>query len=350
MRSSSYQSFDKPITSSDICRLRHGLNDDCLLNIFKYLRVQDFIQLCKLDTYFHNLIATEFIAKKVIDLGVMDNRMSDDQFVTFESFPRFGKFLKNFVIRGYDFNLFLDAIVKYCEPARFTDVKLEFNYSFPGVNPINRSIPFFSNLLSLSDVNSNGLYQQFLTTLCRHGTSLEILQLHKVDIVGGWLQNMQNLSELQILSPDIVSLDDLTNCYRANPNLITFRYEGHENISKVYDTLSKCCPRLKTFSDCHISSNLFFEASVKDRYTFLSSLTQLVNVTLTSYSETGYELSNILKIPVLANISKLDVFSNYQRLMAKIDDMNEEVMRTSLMEHENMKSNESSINRFMYES
>lgn len=33
------------------CRLRHGLNDDCLCEIFKYLDVYSLIQLCRLDVY-----------------------------------------------------------------------------------------------------------------------------------------------------------------------------------------------------------------------------------------------------------------------------------------------------------
>lgn len=54
------------------CRLRHGLNDDCLCEIFNYLGVYDLIQLCELDIYYQNLITKWIIGKKLINFTKMD--------------------------------------------------------------------------------------------------------------------------------------------------------------------------------------------------------------------------------------------------------------------------------------
>lgn len=38
----------------EICRLRYGLNANCLLEVFHYLSVYVLIQVCKLDIFLKN--------------------------------------------------------------------------------------------------------------------------------------------------------------------------------------------------------------------------------------------------------------------------------------------------------
>lgn len=260
MESSSYKptnkTSDTEIQLEEICRLRHNLNSDCLLKIFQYLNLRDLIQLCKLDTYFYDLIASEIIAKKVIDLGVMDKRMQNNRLVvrrsTIEAFEVFGKFMKKIIIRGEDFNLFLSTITTYCKPDRLTEVDLEFKLTtaLSSLHLIDQSMPFFVKVLKLRlfDINSDGLYQHFLTKLSQKSTSIEILQLQQVDIVGGWLQKNQKLTTLKLNRTRNISFDDLTSCFKVNPKLKGFEYKGIHDLTETYHALSVCvalvCKRL----------------------------------------------------------------------------------------------------------
>lgn len=314
------------------------LNSDCQVKLFEYLNVRDLIQLCKLDAYFYDLITSEIIAKKSIDLGVMDKRLPNNQVVlkrsTIETFDMFGKFLKKFVVRGEDFNLFLATIMAYCKPDRFTDVDLKFKFDSALPSSLHRtdqSLPFFSKLrrLKLLDMSLTGLYQHWLTKISENVTSIETLHLEKVDIVGGWLQKHQNLRRLIIHTTTNISLDDLASCYAVNPQLNAFEYKGTDDLKELYSTLSACCPRLQTFSDCHLSIPYSrYGADVKSRYKFLSQFKHLDSVTLTSYTASGHDLSHHLNIATLANISKFKVYMNWERPIV----LSDEAKKTQIME------------------
>lgn len=364
MESTSYHCFDKPTVSvietaslGENCRLRHQLNSDCLVKIFDYLSVQDLTRLSKLDTYFYDLITSEVIAKKVIDFGVMDKRMPNNRIVlqhsTIELLGLFGKFMKQIIIRGEDFHLFLSTIIQHCRPGRLTNVDMSFkiNSGIPASHLVDQSVPFFTNLrrLRLSDNSSSGLcrlYQRFLEKISSAVPKLAILQLHQVNISGGWLQKLDNLTELQIDSPMVFSFVDVTSCLKVNPKLTAFEYKGTADLKSIYDTLAACCPGIRTFSDCHFR-NIYnvFDTNVVNRYDFLSLFKQLENVTLTSYTESGHDLDNHLKIPALANISALKVYMNSDRPIYLSRQVKEHLVESFFESFDNLKTIEIEIRR-----
>lgn len=330
------------------------LNSDCLVKIFEYLNLPDLIQLCKVDAYFYDLITSEIIARKRIDLGVLDKRMPNNQLVlkrsAIESFAMFGKFLKKLVVRGEDFNLFLATIMTYCKPDQLTEVELEFkfNSALPSsLHRIDQSAPFFSKLrrMKLLDISSTGLYQHWLTKISENATSIESLQLERVDIVGGWLQKYQNLRQLIIHTARDISLDDLASCYEVNPQLNAFEYNGTDDLKEVYLTLAACCPRLHTFSDCHASNPYSrLGTEVISRYKFLSEFKHLDNVTLTSYTVSGHDLSHHLNVVTLAKISKFKVYMNWERPIALSADAKTQIIETQpFMALDNLKTVEFEI-------
>lgn len=344
----------------NICRLRHGLNSDCLIKIFECLSIQDLMQLCKLDNYFQDLITSEIIAKKRINVGVMDKRMSNNRLklkrCTIESFEMFGKFFKKISIQGEDFNSLLHAIIKYCKPAVLTEVELEFklNSTSAGESLIDQALPFFSSLhtLRLFDVSADGIFDQFLTKISEYTTNLQVLRLRRVDIGEGqlWLEKMQNLSVLQIHTPGFISLDSLTSCFRVNPSLKTFEYKGSANISQTFDALSKCCLGLESFSDCHLDNHYNdldtdeeLIADMASRYKFLSALTQLDNVTLTSYTNSGHDLYHHLKIPAFANISKFKCYMGTARPIFLEEATKTKIMQSSSKSFDSLKTIEIEI-------
>lgn len=358
-----YQScYGQSTTTSPpkLCRLRHGLNSDCLIKIFECLSVQDLMQLCKVDNYFADLITTEIIAKKLINVGVLDVRMPNNRLAynrsTIESFQMFGKFFKKIAVQGQDFNNLLHIIVEFCLPARLTEVELEFKLNSTSAveGLIDQALPFFATLqtLRLFDVSSDGIFDHFLTKISKCTTTPQVLQLRRVDIAEDqvWLQNMQNLRVLQIHTPRIISLDNLISCFRVNPALKAFEYTGSADIFESFDVLSKCCPGLTTFSDCHLNNHYNdldtdekLSADMASRYKFLSTLTQLDAVTLTSYTDSGHDLYHHFKHLSLANISKFKSYMSWNRPILLGEITKTEIMRSSSMPFANLKTIEIEI-------
>lgn len=123
-------------------------------------------------------------------------------------------------IGAYSIDLLLATIAKHFRRNRFTEVELRFNLNYflsSEVDFLDHSMPFFSKLrkLTLIDVHSSGIFEQFLTRLL-YVSFLEILQLQGVSIDGRWLQNMKRLSELYIDSPKCIKMDVLASCFTVN--------------------------------------------------------------------------------------------------------------------------------------
>lgn len=321
------QSFDAILDGE--CTLRHGLNDDCLRKIFEHTSQRELFILSKMDAHFSFLIVTSVVSKKVIDLGMLEETSStsvpEPEYSTIALLQKFGMYLRKLIIRGTDFNLLLKTIMKYCRPDRLTDVTFECNSNnaYSATTIIHQSMPFFSNLrkLSLIDLNSIGIYRNFLAHLAigSPARTLEILHLNLVDI-DGWLQYMRNIRELHIHSATLISGDDLINFFRANPKLTNFEYRGLTNIESVFATLSKSCPHLKTFKDCQTSNGLMFNPSVSKRYDSLLSLTQLDNVTVSSYTVDGFELRYLKENTASLHNCKFEILTNVHRQIAAMED------------------------------
>lgn len=159
-------------------------------------------------------------------------------------------------------------------------------------------------------MGSTNLYQFFLTKLTdceKFGSNLETLHLQHIDIIDGWLPKLQNLRQLIIDSPRILSCEDLSMCCRANPELKVFKYKGGYDLSEFYNSLPKLCPVLVEFSDSHERRSYICEAS--KRYDCLKEFKNLLRIQLTSYTVSGHDLAQHLRqLSSLADITKLGIF------------------------------------------
>lgn len=112
------QQTDQPILNASdtvepmlvpTCRLRHGLNDDCLCEIFKYLDVHSLIQLCKLDVYYKNLILQSIIGKKLIEFKPLQKCWT-----MYKIFREFGKSMRKIKIEVQKDTRFINWIIRHC--------------------------------------------------------------------------------------------------------------------------------------------------------------------------------------------------------------------------------------------
>lgn len=312
------------------CRLRSGLNDDCLLKIMEFLNIYDLIQLCNMDTYYKDLITKWIVGKKLLNLRGMTQSCKD------QIFEVFGKTMRKFIIYESDFLNFLETIIKYCAPARLTEVELNLKQPmvdnvFMDLDYIPLSMPILTNIrkfkLNVLRFQRYSSFDDFLHALLVAATNLNYLHLFHVDIEGHWLKpkKMLNLYELRILKPCVVSIPHLTIFLSRLPNLHRFTYKGDTDITSVGSTLLENCPNLEVFEDIHTASSYRRDAMAlrHTRYTFLASFANLNTITLTSYTFCGCDLyypltklatnKNIVHLKVFANLEQAETFNEAER-------------------------------------
>lgn len=347
VNSETLNKFSNEPTREDNSRLRSAITVNCLLKVFDYLDVGDLLSLYRMDPYFKDLILNRTLKTNIIKfpllyfyniVGELDVGDVDEYFMRI--FKAFGKSMQKCELRtcdlGYNtqftdgFTLLLKIIVQYCKPAVLTDILLEIanGSRTMKVTPTDQhildlSIPFFSNLRKLqlnatcfrSDEIEKTTYRIFLTNISLSATNLKILTVKGVDITGGWLQNMKNLRELRILYPNSISYDDLVSCLKVNPELkvLKIRHIQKYELPTFGDDISQLCPRLENFAD-HIRKNTYSSlssfdlAAIANRYNFLSKLSHLIRVELTSYTSCGCDLYSSMKILANSNVIQLRIW------------------------------------------
>lgn len=350
MNKSKRQRFNEPsreAKSEGMCRLRYGLNANCLLKVFDYLTPYDLVQVCKVDTYFKDLIMKWTIKKRKIHLGVLrpyaphnNPKAIENADKNVEIFRTFGKSIRKFRINVNNFKLCLETIMKYCEPATLTEVEFEIHHQFKNndvdLNILRQSMPFFSTIRKFTFDAYYGSYEifsEFLTSVSTTASNLQNLKIQEVDFHDGCLKNMQNLHELRLhyQQSSSFSLDELTSCWRMNPRLKVFTFAGFHNITTVGDVLSRYCSDLEEFSDvnfCNPYDRLGLPTM--NRYNFLSTLPCLNSVTLSSYTFCGCDLYYPLMTLAAKNIAKLKVFMNNVRPIVLNEEERAQLMRRPL--------------------
>lgn len=299
---SSDEQKDDGDSSLATCRLRHGLNEDCLCEIFNYLCVYDLIQLCELDIYYQNLITTWIIGKKLINFTKMD-----PCWTTNKIFQVFGKTMRKIKIAEENtlssFERFLNFVIQCCSVGTLTEIELRFSSPTAESAIMEEAMPFFSNLrkLVLNDNYTRVSYKQFMAGISSVAANLTHLTLEGVNVSGEWLLagGMENLRELRLHTSKRRSMSiqtiELSEFLRTKSKLELFSYIGNDDIRPVVDTLIEHCPRLNTFADFHLSNPYRPEATtitdpMKHRYDFVRQFNGLKVIGLTSYTQCGSDL------------------------------------------------------------
>lgn len=302
----------------DDCRLRHGLNEDCLCKIFSYLSLFDLIQLCDYNIYFQNLITNFVIGKKLLKFYDRDLQIC---WGTNKIFEVFGKTMRKIEITkectAYSFERFLNLVIQCCAEGGLTEIDINFPPEMiPSAN-IAKSMPFFSKLRKA--VLSDGQYGQFIAGISTVATNLTHLTLKNVIVTDEWTQagGMDNLKELRL---QIDCRNDkqtkLKNFLRKKSKLELFSYTGDEDIRSVFDTLNEHCPKLNTLIYYHAKNPYQQEDSISDsmkyHYDFLQQFDGLKVIGLTAYTKCGsdlyYALAALSRKKFAAKIEKIKFY------------------------------------------
>lgn len=242
-----------------LCRLRQGLNYDCLIKIFEYLSVSDLIRLCETDIYFQNLILSHVIGRKVIDFT-----KSYPLWRKRKIFEVFGKSMRKIKMdkqnAGGDFEWFLNLVIQYCSIGRLTELEL-VDFNLRETHNMEQAVPFFSNLRKLTLIQDNGApCNRFLARISATAKNLTHLTLECTHLPSQWLSagGMTNLKELRLhfIEDPINGLPEFLRTKSQLEVLVCI--DCTDIFPTVASTLAKHCPRLKTFVDCssHYSNSV----------------------------------------------------------------------------------------------
>lgn len=320
-------------SASETCRLRHGLNEDCLCEIFKYLGVYDLIQLCNLDVYYQNLITQYVISKKRINFTKME-----PCWTTNKIFQVFGKSMRKIKIaeentRGV-FELFLNFVTQYCSVGGLTEMELRFSEPTAKEALMQKSLPYFTNLrkLVLHDNYMSVTYKEYLALISVTATNLTHLTLEGVNVSGEWLLSagMDNLRELRLQTSKRRSMRiqtvELSEFLRTKTKLELFSYIGNDDVHSVIDTLTAHCPKLRVFADFHLTNTyrdvMAIGGPLKFRYNAIRFFENVKVLGLTTYTRCGSDLFYPLeKLAAQNKVESLKIFMNRDEAL-ELDEAN----------------------------
>lgn len=312
---------EKEDDSLEECRLRHGLNDDCLCLIFDYLSIYDLIQVCELDSYFEQLIAKWVIHKKLINFTKMDPCWSTNKI-----FQVFGKTMRKIKIAEENtlnsFDRFLNFVIKYCAPNTLSEIELRFGDPTASASTFRNSMVYFTNLkkLVLHDSYSHVSYKEFMIYIGRTATNLKVLTFDGVSVFGAWLRDrtLLNLEELRLYTTKRFSvnnnMDDIREFFETKQKLKIFSFIGTDDISAVAKTLIDFCPNLKTYNDIFLRNPYGRDTtqitdSMKNRYAFVREFLTVRHLTLTSFTQCGSDIYYpLIKLAAKNRLESLNVY------------------------------------------
>lgn len=340
--------------SNEMCRLRYGLNVNCLLHVFEYLREFDLINLCKMDVYYKELISEWIIKKKLVNLRRLEEQT--------EILNVFGKSMRKFTIYTGSFKAMILLIRKYCEPGVLTEIHMEINdcikhdktdaYEMVHLTHlILLAMPFFTNLRKLKfetyqSADRNDVFNNFLTQISTTATNLQSLELVTLEPRCNWLQNMRNLVELRFLWRNGSSFDNLLCFLKTCPKLKVFEFRHQlPNLTSICNALTESCSEhLRVFSDIDESmSTLGHNQPLIERYAFLSKFSHLSHVTLMTYTFCGSDLYYALMSLAKKDIVKLKIVTAFSRNVILSDEVNKDIMRRRLPQFARLNSVEIEI-------
>lgn len=334
------------------CRLRNGLNSDCLLEIFEYLNQGDLLKLSGMNDHYKQLITNFVISKKTIEFSGNCTR------TTSQLFRSIGRKLRHikFVGDRVRFEHFVQQIVKHCTENQLKTVDITFIQSDSSesscccpktITTINSqtsteaATKYFRNVEEVSISHASESVSEILETLFGESKNIRILKLYKSklnDHLLSW-KSARKLTELHLIEPDVRNEDRFIEFIRSQSKLERFiSHGGYYSIRKVGEALAvNCSSKLRVFCD---SGSVHGNRTATD-YDFISEFDNLKEVKLTSITRTSNDLCRpLMELARKSSIEKLGIYQNAEHLVDEVEAFG------SIAEFKNLKYLEISVKNF----
>lgn len=291
------------IDTDENCRLRHGLNPNCLTEIFQYLDSADLIRLSNMNDYYKSIILEYVIAKKFIVFKQSNLRGAYENI-----FQNFGKKIKKIHFTGDPRRLqyLLQNTIQHCAVGQLKEVIFNMNCYFNMrcscehfgnlITPqlISEAIPYFSNVHLVwlcNDHWGSDLVWQIPLTLFSQSTNIQTLKLEKVlmnDAQLRWDQ-LENLHDITLIKMHDFNQSTFIAYLKRRPKLKRFTWKGEQNIVNIGEALATYCgDTICSFH--HYDTRHSTSVDIRTRYEFLSKFQNLAHLTISSVIKCGSDL------------------------------------------------------------
>lgn len=276
----------------------NSLNDDCLLEIFKFVPLEDLIHVCQ-DERSRCLIRDHVVSTKLADFTKITQYWSVEQI-----FQQFGKKLHRIKVSQYDtdrsFTKFIELIIEYCEPAQLLELQMYYSNTTVDQSLMQRALPYFSKiekLLLLGDPSASSAYTDFLKTLCVPPFKPKALTLIWVELDRQWTQStaLANLEEIRIFEED--SKNGLTFLLKDKSQLKVLAHIGHNCSSPQLTAAITKCTNLAAYSYFDISADVYLPDFALYDQKEIASLPSMKHMSITSYTDNGSDINVWLEKP-----------------------------------------------------
>lgn len=318
----------KKIDENKMCRLKHGLNVDCLIYIFKCLNTDDLFSLCNVDVYFKEIIKNYVIPKCKLVFDARQNRSNGELFELFE-----GKIRQISYFNNCNIAEFIRKMAKYCPDGL---KELEIN-NIPriglekSINCLNKSIKRFQAtghcLRDLERLTLRSRPQEKILYDILFG-HIEIPVIKELN----WI-SLLNLKELHLIHLQNIDEECLIEFFCQRPKLEHFVNElSIVNMKKIGEVMTEyCADQIQIFRDQgSYAFGYIHESTIRTRYDFLSKFKNLKEVAISSFYTCGCDLR--YPIEKLSQIKSLETLAIYrQRTFDHIVGMTSEIVRSNFI-------------------
>lgn len=278
------------------CRLRNGLNVNCLVEIFQYLDTDELFTLGTMNSFYKGIINDYIMRGHLVILRSYGNSQAMPEYLSrySEFFEMFGKKITRISFAGNAACLdgLFDFIIRYCARDQLKEIDIWYydTYhaaSFDIIQQYFRTMEIFT-----LDCAETAFQLNFMPLLqsCNALRSLKLVVHGNISSIFDWA-GMLNLRKLELVFGQI-SESTFIEFLQKRPKLQHFVSNlTFDRIDTVGHALAKYCGnQMRDFSYFHRNLNYVSMGELMARYDFLSKFTNLKSVFLSAASKYGVDL------------------------------------------------------------
>lgn len=277
------------------CRLRHGLNIQCLAHIFQYLSCLDIYKIGEMNKFYKEIINDSVISKCEINF----DHLSGAGITISQVFERYGTKIENIIFGDinevHTIQELIQSIMQYCSIDQLKSVNFGCKFTDPSFQ-IHLNLPIqFQNVVSFS-LYGMGRGAHLLTV--ELSKSLRHLSLEGIDLdpTFDW-SKLKNLTELYLSEVRRIIVPNFIEFLRHRPNIKVF----HHNRNVFNDSAQDVCKAMSEYCGKQIQDYSGEMLSIRDddheacMYDFVTGFSDLKKVCLTSHKFCGGDLIESIK-------------------------------------------------------
>lgn len=273
------KSLKRPREDSD--NILYALNDDCLVEIFKFLTLPDLCNVADVCKIFRENAQRVFQSRHTAVKTAEISKHGTDMLLAERLFRNFGVFIQELGLDGYCLRSFSDhenlihLAAMYCDPLTLRTLNLDRIFMDYDMRWILPNLRLFLQLISLElrSCRINANFGRFLSE-CRIPT---IQASSMYDPTAEWMSHTFRHLRRLIIFDTWQSESSLNKFIKRNKHLLQLAIHGSMFSSKIFKTVTKHMPHLVEF---YCSGTNVRDREIRKNVLKLAELKELRSLTL----------------------------------------------------------------------